>query len=96
MTKVTTSKERVVRICFKNKICLNLVKHFYMIVSIKNYSFGQIEFMLIYLHFQSKPFMNLQIFATVDSLMNDINLIDSCQAHLHMQYSNKPLNTITY
>ena len=66
-------------------ICLNLVKHFYMIVSIKNYSFGQIEFMLIYLHFQSKPFMNLQIFAAVDSLMNDINLIDSCQAH--MQYA---------
>ena len=35
-----------------------------------------------YLHFQSKPLMNLWIFATVHNLMKDINLIDSCQAHL--------------
>ena len=26
-----------------------------------------------YLHFQSKPLMNLKIFETVNSLMNDIN-----------------------
>ena len=34
------------------------------------------------LMFQSKPLMNLQIFAIVHSLMNDMNLIDSWQAHL--------------
>ena len=32
--------------------------------------------------------MNLKIFATVHSLMNDINLIDSCQAHLPVQYTS--------
>ena len=32
--------------------------------------------------------MNLYIFATVHSLMNDINLIDSCQAHLPVQYAS--------
>ena len=41
-----------------------------------------------YLHFQSNPSVNLYIFATVYSLMNDINLIDSCQAHLPMQYAS--------
>ena len=35
----------------------------------------------------SKLVMNLQIFATIYSLMNDINLIDSCQAHLPVQYA---------
>ena len=38
-----------------------------------------------YLDFQSKPFMNLKIFATVHSLINDINLIDNFQAHLPVQ-----------
>ena len=33
-----------------------------------------------YLHFQSKPLINL--FATVYNLMKDINMIDSCQYHL--------------
>ena len=42
----------------------------------------------IYLHFQSKPLMNLKIFATVHSLMNDIKLIDSCQIHLPVQYAS--------
>ena len=41
-----------------------------------------------YLHFQSKPFINLKIFATVHCLMKDINLIDSCQAHLPVQYAS--------
>ena len=40
-----------------------------------------------YLHFQSMPIMNLYIFATVLSLMKDINLIDICQAHLPVQYA---------
>ena len=31
--------------------------------------------------------MNLQIFATVHSLMNYVDLIDSCQAHLPLQYA---------
>ena len=30
---------------------------------------------------------SFKIFATVHSLMNDINLIDSCQTHLPMQYA---------
>ena len=43
-----------------------------------------------YLHFWSKPLMNLKIFATVHSLMNytNLNLIDSCQAHLPVQYAS--------
>ena len=41
-----------------------------------------VMFMSIYLHFQSKPLLNLKIFATVHSLMNDTSLIDSCHAHL--------------
>ena len=36
--------------------------------------------MTSYLHFQCKPLMNLEIFTTVHSLMNNINLIDSCRA----------------
>ena len=50
-----------------------------------HYMLGQlICLLLIYLHFRSKPLMNLEIFATVHSL---INLIDSRQAHLPMQYA---------
>ena len=47
-------------------------------------------FTCLYLHFQSKPLMNLSLrfFATVHSLMNDINLIDSCQVHLPLQYAS--------
>ena len=45
-------------------------------------------FTLKYLHFKIKPLMNLQIFATVNSLMKDINLIHSCQAHLPVQYAS--------
>ena len=41
--------------------------------------------MRLYLHFQSKSLINLMIFATVHSLMNGINVIDSCQAHLPVQ-----------
>ena len=41
-----------------------------------------------YLHFQSKPLMILDIFATVQSLMNNIHLIDSYQSHLHVQYAS--------
>ena len=33
--------------------------------------------------------MNLEIFATVHRVMKDINLIDSCQAHLSMQCKSK-------
>ena len=44
--------------------------------------------LLKYLHFQSKPLMNLLIFATVHSLMNEINLIDSWQAYLPVQYAS--------
>ena len=40
-----------------------------------------------YLHFQSQPLINLKIFATVYNLMKDINIIDSCQAHLPVQYA---------
>ena len=47
--------------------------------------FGNIAVMLIHLHFQNKPLMNLKIFATIHSLRNDIDFIDSCQAHLHVQ-----------
>ena len=32
--------------------------------------------------------INLKIFATIHSLMNETNLIDSCQAHLHVQYAS--------
>ena len=35
-----------------------------------------------YLHFQSKPLMNLYIFATVHLLMKDTDMMRSCQAHL--------------
>ena len=42
----------------------------------------------LYLHFRSNPLMNLKIFATVRSLMNYANKIDSCQAHLPVQYSS--------
>ena len=42
-----------------------------------------LEVITIYVHFQSKPLMNLKIFfATVHSLMNDTNLIDSSAAKL--------------
>ena len=41
----------------------------------------------IYLYFQRKPLMNLYIFATVHSLLNDIKLIDSCKAHLPLQHA---------
>ena len=47
----------------------------------------QDKFILIYLHFQSKYLINLQIFATIHSLMNNTNLIDSCQAHLPVQHT---------
>ena len=43
---------------------------------------------ILCLHIQRKPLMNLEIFATVHSLMNDINLFDSCQAHLPVQYAS--------
>ena len=45
-----------------------------------------VQVFIAYLHFRSNPLMNLQIFATVHSLMNNINLIGSCQAHLSVQY----------
>ena len=32
--------------------------------------------------------MNIKIFATVHSLMNDIHLIEYCQGHLPMQYAS--------
>ena len=41
-----------------------------------------------YLHFSCNPLINLLIFATVHSLMNYINLIDSCQADLPVQYAS--------
>ena len=41
-----------------------------------------------YLHFQRNPIMNLQMFATVHSLSNYTNLIDSCQAHLPAQHAS--------
>ena len=44
--------------------------------------------MIVYLHSRSKRLMNLKIFATVHSLMNDTNLNYSCQAHLPMQYAS--------
>ena len=34
-----------------------------------------------YSHFQSKPLINLKIFATIHSLMKNIILTDSCQTH---------------
>ena len=37
------------------------------------------------LRFHTEPLMNLLIFATFHSLMKDVNLIDSCQAHLPAQ-----------
>ena len=40
-----------------------------------------------YLHFQSKPLMNLKIFATAHNLMKGITMIDSYQAHLSVQYA---------
>ena len=40
------------------------------------------------IYIQSNPLMNLKIFATVHSLMNYTNLIDSCQAHLPVHYSS--------
>ena len=43
----------------------------------------------INLHSQSNPLMTLKIFATVHSLMNYTNLIDSCQAHLSVKYTSK-------
>ena len=42
----------------------------------------------MYLCFQSKLLMNLLIFATVHSLMKDLNLIHSCQANLPVQYTS--------
>ena len=46
------------------------------------------EIILLYLHFRSNPLMHLWIFATVHSQMNCTNLIDSCQAHLPIQYAS--------
>ena len=43
---------------------------------------------IIYLHFRSNPLVNLYFFATVHSLMNHTNLIDSCQAHLPVQHAS--------
>ena len=40
-----------------------------------------------YVHFRSKYLMNHLICATAHSLMNYINSIDSCQAHLPVQYA---------
>ena len=42
-----------------------------------------------YLHFRSNHLMNLKIFETVHSLMNYTHLINSCQAHLPVQYASK-------
>ena len=39
------------------------------------------KFIWKYLHFQSKSSMNLKFFVTVHILMNNINMIDSCQTH---------------
>ena len=39
----------------------------------------------VYLHFRSNPLMNFKIFATIHSLMNDTNLIDSCHSHLSVR-----------
>ena len=41
-----------------------------------------------YLHFQSKRLMNLKIFANIYNPMKQINMIDSCQAHLPMQFAS--------
>ena len=49
-----------------------------------------------YLHFWSQSLMNLQIFATVHSLMNDTNLIDRYQAHLPVQYAHWPQVTLVW
>ena len=38
---------------------------------------------VLYLHFKSNPLTNLKIFETVHSL------IDSCQAHLPVQFASK-------
>ena len=48
-------------------------------------TFGVLTVRLNIYNFQSKPLINLSIFATVHSLMKDINLIDSCHAHLPVQ-----------
>ena len=49
----------------------------------------------IYLHFiiniftfSKQALMNFKMFATVHSLMNDPNLIDSYQAHLPVQFAS--------
>ena len=44
------------------------------------------KFVLLYFHIQNKSLMDLKIFATVHNL-KDINLIDSYQAHLPVQYA---------
>ena len=41
-----------------------------------------------YLHFPRNPLMDLKIFATVHSLMNCKTMIDSCQAHMPVQYAS--------
>ena len=51
-------------------------------------SFFHLMFIPLYLHFQSKPLMIFVVFATVHNLMNGINLIDNCQAHLPKQYAS--------
>ena len=65
-------------------------KHFYsclVLVQLRNMSCWNWTLLTcIYWHFQSKPLINLKIFVTVHSLINDVNLIDSCQDHLPVQY----------
>ena len=61
--------------CVKTKMTKNI--HSYIMKGLQD----------LYLHFRSNPLMNLYIFATVHSLMNYTNLIDSCQAHLPVQYT---------
>ena len=48
-----------------------------------------------YLHFQSKPLMNLEIFATVYSFMKDINMISSLAHAIHFEHRiNSPEVTL--
>ena len=41
-----------------------------------------------YIHFCSMPIRKLIVLATVHGLMNYTNSIDSCQAHLLVQYAS--------
>ena len=67
-------------------VCLVTVN---VLVVTVNVLFVTVNVLFVTVHFQSKPLMNFRFFfATVHSLMKDINLIDSCQAHLPVQYAS--------